>query len=321
MSCTNILTDPCGCQLQLDTKCIFYNSDTLSCLDVQSNTDLETILKKIDEIICDLNPDTPVVYNVRNLDGTITVTPTGTNPKVFTIGISAAVLTRITNLEFVTTTLNNFINGLSFATTTVGMTGSWTGNTLTVNYTPPTPQVTGGIIYNNFDEDVVAINTATDPVKSFTSDLIADYDLQIGEVIKLKGTFQLSSRVDGSLGTDSLCSVDVNGVYKLSNVLYQNSDLRTVFSYDYEIDITVVDTDNVTKNAVINGKLRRTTGANDWYNPNSQVATSVLEVACSISYYTQIDWANFEVTTAITNNSATDTAKNNQLYIELIKLK
>ena len=51
MSCTNILTDPCGCQLQLDTKCIFYNSDTLSCLDVQSNTDLETILKKIDEII------------------------------------------------------------------------------------------------------------------------------------------------------------------------------------------------------------------------------------------------------------------------------
>lgn len=321
MSCTNILTDPCGCQLQLDTKCIFYNSDTLSCLDVQSNTDLETILKKIDEIICDLNPDTPVVYNVRNLDGTITVTPTGTNPKVFTIGISTAVLTRITNLEFVTTTLNNFINGLSFATTTVGMTGSWTGNTLTVNYTPPTPQVTGGIIYNNFDEDVVAINTATDPVKSFTSDLIADYDLQIGEVIKLKGTFQLSSRVDGSLGTDSLCSVGVNSVYKLSNVLYQNSDLRTVFSYDYEIDITVVDTDNVAKNAVINGKLRRTTGANDWYNPNSQVATSVLEVACSISYYTQIDWANFEVTTAITNNSATDTAKNNQLYIELIKLK
>lgn len=321
MSCTNILTDPCGCQLQLDTKCIFYNSDTLSCLDVQSNTDLETIIKKIDEIICSLNPSIPTVYNVRNLDGTITVTPTGTNPVVFTVGISPAILTRITNLEFVTTTLNNFINGLSFATTTVGMTGSWTGNTLTVNYTPPTPQVTGGIIYNNFDEDVVAINTATDPVKSFTSDLIADYDLQIGEVIKLKGTFQLSSRVDGSLGTDSLCSVDVNGVYKLSNVLYQNSDLRTVFSYDYEIDITVVDTDNVAKNSVINGKLRRTTGANDWYNPNSQVATSVLEVACSISYYTQIDWANFEVTTAITNNSATDTAKNNQLYIELIKLK
>ncbi len=321
MSCPNTPIDPCGCQLQLDTKCIFYNSDTLSCLDVQSNTDLETILKKIDEIICDLNPDTPIVYTVRNLDGTITVTPTGTNPKVFTIGISTAVLTRITNLEFVTTTLNNFINGLSFATTTVGMTGSWTGNTLTVNYTPPTPQVTGGIIYNNFDEDVVAINTATDPVKSFTSDLIADYDLQIGEVIKLKGTFQLSSRVDGSLGTDSEFSVDVNGVYKLSNVLYQNSDLRTVFSYDYEIDITVVDTDNVAKNAVINGKLRRTTGANDWYNPNSQVATSVLEVACSISYYTQIDWENFEVTTAITNNSANDTAKNNQLYIELIKLK
>lgn len=321
MSCTNILTDPCGCQLQLDTKCIFYNSDTLSCLDVQSNTDLETILKKIDEIVCDLNPTDPIIYTVRNLDGTITVTPTGTNPKVFTIGISAAVLTRITNLEFVTTTLNNFINGLSFTTTTPGMVGSWVDNELIVNYTPPASLITGGIIYNNFDEDVVAINTATDPVKSFTSDLIADYDLQIGEVIKLRGTFEMSSRVDGSLGIDSVFSIDVNGVYKLSNVLYQNSDLRSIFSYDYEIDITVADTDNVAKNAVINGKLRRTTGANDWYNPNSQVATSVLEVACSISYYTQIDWANFEVTTSITNNSATDTAKNNQLYIELIKLK
>ena len=321
MSCTNILTDPCGCQLQLDTKCIFYNSDTLSCLDVQSNTDLETILKKIDEIICSLNPSIPTVYNVRNLDGTITVTPTGTNPKVFTIGISTAVLTRITNLEFVTTTLNNFINGLSFATTTVGMTGSWTGNTLTVNYTPPTPQVTGGIIYNNFDEDVVAINTATDPVKSFTSDLIADYDLQIGEVIKLKGTFELSSVINGSLGLDSFCTVDINGVYKLTNIIYIGDRSDTIYSYDYEIDITVADIDNVAENAVINGKLRKTTGSNGWYTPNSQISSSVVETASSISYYAQIDWSNFSVTTSITNNSATDTAKNNQLYIELIKLK
>lgn len=321
MSCPNTPIDPCGCQLQLDTKCIFYNSDTLSCLDVQSNTDLETILKKIDEIICDLNPDTPIVYTVRNLDGTITVTPTGTNPKVFTVSISSSVLNRISTLESKVSDIEDFIADLAFSTTTSGLTGSWTGSTLTVNYTPPASLITGGIIYNNFDEDVVAINTATDPVKSFTSDLIADYDLQIGEVIKLRGTFEMSSRVDGSLGIDSVCSIDVNGVYKLSNVLYQNSDLRSIFSYDYEIDITVADTDNVAKNAVINGKLRRTTGANDWYNPNSQVATSVLEVACSISYYTQIDWENFEVTTAIANNSSSDTAKNNQLYIELIKLK
>ena len=68
MSCTTPNTDPCGCQIQLDSKCIFYNSDTLQCLDIQSNTDLETIIKKIDEIICSLNPSIPTVYNVRNLD-------------------------------------------------------------------------------------------------------------------------------------------------------------------------------------------------------------------------------------------------------------
>ena len=321
MSCPNTPTDPCGCQLQLDTKCIFYNSDTLSCLDVQSNTDLETILKKIDEIICDLNPDTPIVYTVRNLDGTITVTPTGTNPKVFTVGISPAILTRITNLEFTVNVLNTFINGLSFTTTTPGMVGSWVDNELIVNYTPPASLITGGIIYNNFTKDVVAINTATNPVKSFSSDLITDYDLQEGEVIKLKGTFELSSVINGSLGLDSFCTVDINGVYKLTNIIYIGDRSDTIYSYDYEIDITVADISNVAENAVINGKLRRTTGANGWYTPNSQVATSVLEVACSISYYTQIDWANFEVTTSITNNSATDTAKNNQLYIELIKLK
>jgi hypothetical protein len=317
----NTPINPCGCQFQLDSQCIFYNSDTLQCLDIQSNTDLETIIKKIDEIICSLNPSIPTVYNVRNLDGTITVTPTGTNPKVFTIGISTAVLTRITNLEFVTTTLNNFINGLSFATTTVGMTGSWTGNTLTVNYTPPATNNSGGIIYNNFDKDVVAINSSNSSIKSFSSDLITDYDVQIGEVIKVKGTFEVSSRVDGSLGTDSHCTVDINGVYKLTNNLYQNSELNTVFSYDFEIDVTIIDTDDVADNAVVNGKLRRTTGANDWYSPNSQVATSVIETACSISYYTQIDWTNFLVTTSITNNSSSVVAKNNQLYIELIKLK
>ena len=321
MSCTNILTDPCGCQLQLDTKCIFYNSDTLSCLDVQSNTDLETILKKIDEIICDLNPDTPVVYNVRNLDGTITVTPTGTNPKVFTVGISPAILTRITNLEFTVNVLNTFINGLSFTTSTPGMVGSWVDNELIVNYTPPASLITGGIIYNNFTKDVVAINTATNPVKSFTSDLIADYDLQIGEVIKLKGTFELSSVINGSLGLDSFCTVDINGVYKLTNIIYIGDRSDTIYSYDYEIDITVADIDNVAENAVINGKLRKTTGSNGWYTPNSQISSSVVETASSISYYAQIDWSNFSVTTSITNNSATDTAKNNQLYIELIKLK
>lgn len=321
MSCNNIDTNPCGCQLQLDTKCIFYNSDTLSCLDVQSNTDLETILKKIDEIICDLNPDTPIVYTVRNLDGTITVTPTGTNPKVFTVSISSSVLNRISTLESKVSDIEDFIADLAFSTTTSGLTGSWTGSTLTVNYTPPASLITGGIIYNNFTKDVVAINTATNPVKSFSSDLITDYDLQEGEVIKLKGTFELSSVINGSLGLDSFCTVDINGVYKLTNIIYIGDRSDTIYSYDYEIDITVADISNVAENAVINGKLRRTTGANGWYTPNSQVATSVLEVACSISYYTQIDWANFEVTTSITNNSATDTAKNNQLYIELIKLK
>jgi hypothetical protein len=320
MSC-NTPVDPCGCQFQLDSQCIFYNSDTLSCLDVQSNTDLETILKKIDEIICSLNPSIPTVYNVRNLDGTITVTPTGTNPKVFTIGISTAVLTRITNLEFVTTTLNNFINGLSFATTTVGMTGSWTGNTLTVNYTPPTPQVTGGIIYNDFYKNVIPINTATNPVKSFSSDLVADYDLQVGEVIRIKGTFELSSEINGSLGLDSFCTVDINGAYKLTNIIYIGDRSDTMFSYDYEIDITVADVDNVSENAVINGRLRKTRGSNNWYTPNSPISSSVIETASSISYYAQIDWENFLVTTSITNNSATYPAKNNQLYIELIKLK
>ena len=321
MSCTNILTDPCGCQLQLDTKCIFYNSDTLSCLDVQSNTDLETILKKIDEIICDLNPDTPVVYNVRNLDGTITVTPTGTNPKVFTVSISSSVLNRISTLESKVSDIEDFIADLAFSTTTSGLTGSWTGSTLTVNYTPPASLITGGIIYNNFTKDVVAINTATNPVKSFTSDLIADYDLQIGEVIKLKGTFELSSVINGSLGLDSFCTVDINGVYKLTNIIYIGDRSDTIYSYDYEIDITVADIDNVAENAVINGKLRKTTGSNGWYTPNSQISSSVVETASSISYYAQIDWSNFSVTTSITNNSATDTAKNNQLYIELIKLK
>ena len=321
MSCNNIDTNPCGCQLQLDTKCIFYNSDTLSCLDVQSNTDLETILKKIDEIICDLNPDTPVVYNVRNLDGTITVTPTGTNPKVFTVSISSSVLNRISTLESKVSDIEDFIADLAFSTTTSGLTGSWTGSTLTVNYTPPASLITGGIIYNNFTKDVVAINTATNPVKSFTSDLIADYDLQIGEVIKLKGTFELSSVINGSLGLDSFCTVDINGVYKLTNIIYIGDRSDTIYSYDYEIDITVADIDNVAENAVINGKLRKTTGSNGWYTPNSQISSSVVETASSISYYAQIDWSNFSVTTSITNNSATDTAKNNQLYIELIKLK
>ena len=131
----------------------------------------------------------------------------------------------------------------------------------------------------------------------------------------------MSSVINGSLALDSFCTVDVNGVYKLTNIIYLGDKSDTMFSYDYEIDITVADTANVVNNAVINGKLRRTTGTNKWYNPNSQVATSVIETSCSISYYTQLDWTNFVVSTAIVNNSTSQIGRNNQLYIELIKLK
>ena len=325
MSCPTPI-EPCGCQFQQPSQCVFYNSEKLNCLNVEYGTDLETILKKIDAIICELNPETQIVYSVQNLDGYITVTPSGTNPKVFTVGLSSSFMAGITAISNGVTNINTFLTGLSFNTTTPGLTGSWTANALTVNYTPPaSTNQGGGIIYNNGVQDSQVSGTAVK--KNFVSNLISSYGLKVGEVIKIKATFSLSSR---NITNTTECALELPGnIYKLSNSLISNSTNPangTYYSYDANVDITVLNLANAANNAIINGVLRRTLSRTggiitpDWYDPGSQISGSVIEVSSGISVYTQIDWTNFDIKTRLSNGSS-DIAYNKQLFIELIKLK
>lgn len=175
--------DPCGCKEQIDSKCIFYNNETLSCINVLPGSDLESILKSINNKICELNPTTQIIYSVVSADNNIVVTPFGTNPKVFKVGLSPAFLNKITILENNANNVNNFISGLNFQTTTPGMSGSFSGNTLTVNYTPSAPALYSGLIVNSLAP--VSVFDSGNPV-TFNYDLTS-YSPQTGDVLKISG--------------------------------------------------------------------------------------------------------------------------------------
>ena len=175
--------EPCGCKEQIDTKCVFYNSETLSCINVLPGSDLESILKSINNKICELNPASQIVYSVQSADSNIIVTPSGTNPKVFYVGLSTTFLNKITSLENNVVNINNFISGLNFKTTTPGMSGNFSGNTLTVNYTPSTPALSSGLIVNFLAP--VSVFDAGNPV-TFNYDL-TPYSPQVGDVLKISG--------------------------------------------------------------------------------------------------------------------------------------
>lgn len=320
MDCNNT-PDPCGCQIQLDSSCVFYNSDTLACINATSGSDLETILKNLNTIICDLNPTNPIVYEVKNTDGTIVVIPTGTTLKSFNVSVSPSILNAITNLQSSVFNINTFLAGLTFATTTPGITGSWLGNKLTVNYTPTVVPESGGIIYNNASKDVLSSGVTNLTVKRFSSNLLTDYNLSIGDVLRLKATFEVSSAVDPMIGSFTSCFLDINSAYKLNDTFTVDLLASSIYSYDIEMDVCVVNTTLAPGNAVANGRVRRTLGANGQYSPNSPIASSVIETACTMSYYLQLDWSAFVASTGGTNSDGATTWKNNQMYIELIKIK
>lgn len=53
--CTNTdpcVTQPCGCEVELDAACIRYTGETLSCSNIEKGSTLETALQNIEEKIC-----------------------------------------------------------------------------------------------------------------------------------------------------------------------------------------------------------------------------------------------------------------------------
>lgn len=332
MSCTTPFTDPCGCQFQLDTKCVFYNSDNLTCLEVDSGSDLETILKAIDAKICTLNPETPIVYNVRNLDGTITVVPTGTNPRVFTVSLSGTFLNRITNIEGDITDIQDFINNLSFATTTPGMTGSVTGNVITVNYTNPTTTTKhGGIIYSNSNRTALAPSspngTGLTQPSLFTGVNLLDsstYDLKVGEQLVIKATFELPGRSVYPVGsiTNSLASVNVVTNSPSYSLIYDNKVYAdTPFNIRMELYITCTSLNTAIPNATITGHVYvYNSPPSSTGTFNNVIGGYVQLPSYSISDFKQINWSNAEFSSYITNQAASGNSYNYDYSIELIKL-
>lgn len=328
MSCTTPYTDPCGCQFQLDTKCVFYNSDNLTCLEVDSGSDLETILKAIDAKICTLNPDTPIVYNVRNLDGTITVVPTGTNPRVFTVSLSGTFLNRITNIEGDITVIQDFINNLSFATTTPGMTGSVVGNVITVNYTNPTTATKhGGIIHTNNNRTALAPlapnGTGVTTPNVWAGINLLDtttYDLKVGEQIILKSTFQIPGRSNYiAITTDyTMVSLSVAGTpgYNLEfQVLGGDEPSYTVRAEAY---ITCLSLNTGIPNASVTGSIfafRTPDSTLNNMNPGK-----VLYPSKSTSDLQTFNWASMIFGTQMANQASSGDAYNFDFSVELIKL-
>lgn len=183
--------DKCGCQVQLGTECIFYKDSKLNCLNVNKGESLESIIQKIDSILCELNPESAPCYNVLGTTNQIVVTPNSSNNcNNFVVSLSPTITNLLSTHTSQISTLNTEVSTklCDIETNTPEFVDiSKQGCIVTINFNPSGyPTQKGGIVLNH-----LATVSADNTVPSGEELLVFNYnynlqDISIGDQIEVE---------------------------------------------------------------------------------------------------------------------------------------
>ncbi len=314
--------DPCGCSIQLGTQCVFYESSTLSCLSATSGTSLEVILQNINDIVCTLNPSGQMVYVVESADSTYLTVGTSVvgNETTYTISITPAFLTTITNLGTSITNINTILNDLPITLDTDTPSDIEilhpNPNEWRVNYIgTTTPSVLSGVIYANNTQTTRPVGAILATTKTFLANYLTTYSLAIGDVIKVRTSFQLPTLKD--FGNTGKCMIYLSSGFSQSA---QNDGRDTeAYSFLVEMDINVVALTG-SNNALITCQIYKNLGNSHLnYTPNNPTSPVNQHIAHTYSYYDSIDFSTLEISARCTGSSSIVEARNDLFRIELLK--
>ena len=230
--CTSTCPSYCGCTVQVPGTCVFYQGPYISCLDATKGDTYDSIITKINDIVCDLLPPSGTPSYVGT-PGEIIISGN-------VIGLDSAILnaistsqTNIANLQnCVQTNVRNITSSsLAITATSVGV----CGKTLNIEYTPPAIPLTQkqGIIQN-----VTAPTTILNGF-GYSYDF-SSYGLVAGDVIKFKGT--LIRPGSGTLGEQTYIITDTIVNNTMTSFANKNATPTSlVYTLDdFEIILSVV---------------------------------------------------------------------------------
>jgi hypothetical protein len=313
-SITPCSSDPCGCSVQLGTQCIFYQSDTLSCIPAYSGDSLEVILGRIDEFICNNSPSgltTTVVASADPDKITVTSVTSGTTTTYY-VDIADAYQNYI-NSTFVH--LQNTIT--SGDQTNLLLIGDLDTRVTAIEDCCDTISslALSGVIYAN-NAPLTRPNAATlATTKSFLANYITTYSLAVGDVIKIRSSFQLPTIKD--FGSGGICKILLSSGTELAG--RNDGQDNEAYSFLFDLDINVVALSE-SNNALITGTVHKTLGeTNLTYTPNNVTSYTTQQVAHTYSFYDTIDWTTLNIQAQCTGSTVAVPAKNDLFRIELLK--
>jgi hypothetical protein len=331
-TCINNTNTTCnGCPQQVGSQCVVYNGELLSCISVTAGLDLETILGLINSAICAIDPATSqltIVDSANTNNVTVTSTTLGTTT-TYHVDVSNVLLMRITSIESSITTINSTL--LDLPINIVNNTPAY----LTINhpipnrwefsYIGPMPN-NGGVVYADNVKLSRPVSTGVAVAKTFTANYTTAYALAVGNVIKVKGTFQVPS---STIPTSRSCKISVGGgVLDLEYVAPIGAGSSNVYSVDFDLQIHVVSaTPLAANNAVIRGTVLSTFSDNSLgfdsdyvFSPNNLVSPNLQPIAHTMNNYCSLDWSSLAIDASLSGSTVTIDSQANIFSIELVKL-
>lgn len=314
MSCNNVDTNDCGCSHTHDSKCIIYTGQNLSCISVVSGDDLTTVLENINETICSLTPSGVPTVVVQEGSGIDVTSSTVGDITTYTIALSAATITALTNIGISLSTINaclaSTVRDIVSDTLAISVDSSnGCGRVLRIeSIAPSSVPLEAGIIYNNTDTSATNGGGGTQILKSFNTDY-TQYSITTGDEISFVATGQL---IDNSNVVDDIIIdlFDATGATVLATNTFTgwNNDGKSSYIIEGTITVTGVSTAlynlSITYHSLANGVLNSTRNG---YLINKDV--------------TGVDYTNLTIRVKYQNTSGASTdnfAK--QLKVEVKKL-
>ena len=192
MSCND-----CGgiCPQYLDAKCITVKN-TYPCLNVSKNDTVEEAISAINDVICELDPQSSVLYNVDNVDGeTKVTTSTIGNTTTFTVGLADEItdsLIEITDdISIIESELATKICSLTTNTPEYVNITNPSGCTYNIDFTPSGFVSYDGIIENNYSQPETSGSIGTELLIDYNNNFISSNQLSAGDIITVTSTAEL----------------------------------------------------------------------------------------------------------------------------------
>lgn len=247
MGCNH--SNPCNtcstCTMYLDAKCINVKNN-YSCINVSKNDNLEEALSAINTVICNLDPTTPVEYDVQGVDGETEVTSsTVGNTVTFTVGLDDDITDAISDLQDDVSTINtelaNKICGITTNTPEYLDITNPSGCVYNIDFLPSGYVTFDGIIENNYSQPESSGSIGTEVLINYLNDFTTSNQITTGDVITVTTTAELEVCNDPSqeftlrFASNATTKHDVT----FNSNIYPSSDVYSTITIEMVMRINV----------------------------------------------------------------------------------